>query len=168
MIFSILAFVAVIISICIKNRKKSLYVQSLNCICESIYDFIISAYTGAILGIINFIRTNIFIKKEKFNKNFYILILFGFETLVFLNCIFTWKGTISLLPTAGSMIRTYCLWQSNMKYVRLSGITTGFTYGLYYIYYKGWFMVLGYFTLLLASILAFYNNDIKKNVALKI
>ena len=30
--FSILAFVALIVSICIKERKKSLVVQSLNCL----------------------------------------------------------------------------------------------------------------------------------------
>lgn len=64
MIFSVLAFAALIISICIKNRKKSLFVQSLNCLFEAIYDFIISAYTGAILSIINFIRTFIFINKK--------------------------------------------------------------------------------------------------------
>ena len=44
MIFSVLAFIAVIVSICIKDIKKSLVVQSLNCICEAIYDFIISAF----------------------------------------------------------------------------------------------------------------------------
>jgi len=60
MAFSVLAFLAVITSICIKDRRKSLYVQSLNCFFEAIYDFIISAYTGAILSIINLIRTFIF------------------------------------------------------------------------------------------------------------
>ena len=39
MVFSILALLAVCISICIKDRKKSLYVQSLNCFFETIYDF---------------------------------------------------------------------------------------------------------------------------------
>lgn len=68
MIFSVLAFVAVIVSICIKDRKKSLCVQSLNCIFEAIYDFIISAFTGAVLSIINFIRTCLFINKDKFSK----------------------------------------------------------------------------------------------------
>ena len=64
MVFSILALLAVCISICIKDRKKSLYVQSLNCFFEAIYDFLISAFTGAILSIINLIRTFIFINKS--------------------------------------------------------------------------------------------------------
>ena len=60
-----------------------------------------------------------------------------------------------------AMIRTYCLWQSKMKYVRLSGITTGFFYGSYYVYYQSWFMVLGDFILLIIGICAVFKNDIK-------
>lgn len=162
MIFSILAFVALFVSICIKDRKKSLYVQSLNCFFEAVYDFIISAFTGAILSIINLIRTFMFINKEKFSKFIYLIILLFFEGIIIINCYFSWAGWISLLPTIGSMIRTYCLWQSDMKLVRISGITTGIFYGSYYIYYKSWFMVLGDFILLLIGIYEVYKNDIRK------
>lgn len=161
MIFSILAFIAVIISICIKDRKKSLCVQSLNCIFEAIYALVISASTGAVLGIINFIRSCLFINKDKFSKSAYIFILIIFEFIILINCIFTYGGIISLLPTIGSIIRTYCLWQSDMKYVRISGITTGFFYSSYYIYYEGWFMVLGYLVLLITGIVQIYKNDIR-------
>lgn len=161
MIFSVLAFIAVIVSVCIKDRKKSLSVQSLNCIFEAIYDFIISAFTSAVLSIINFIRTFLFINKDRFSKKAYILILLLFELLIVINCACTWAGVISLLPTIGSMIRAYCLWLSNMKYVRLSGITTGILYGSYYVYYEGWFMVLGYLVLLVIGIWQFYKNDIR-------
>ena len=66
MIFSILVFVTLVLSICIKDRKKSLGIQSLNCLFEAIYGFIINAFTGAVLSIINFIRTFLFINKEKY------------------------------------------------------------------------------------------------------
>ena len=157
MVFSILALLAVCISICIKERKKSLYVQSLNCFFEAIYDFLISAFTGAILSIINLIRTFIFINKNKFSKSAYLIILFIFEGIIIINCYSSWTGWI------GSMIRSYCLWQSNMKLVRISGITTGILYGSYYIYYHGWFMVLGDFILLLTGIYTLYKNDIRKS-----
>ena len=162
MVFSILALLAVCISICIKDRKKSLYVQSLNCFFEAIYDFLISAFTGAILSIINLIRTFIFINKNKFSKSVYLIILFIFEGIIIINCYFSWTGWVSLLPTIGSMIRSYCLWQSNMKLVRISGITTGLLYGSYYIYYHSWFMVLGDFILLLTGIYTLYKNDIRR------
>lgn len=161
MIFSILAFLALVISICIKERKKSLCVQSLNCFFEAVYDFIISAYTGAVLSIINFIRTFIFINKNKINKRIYLFILIFFEGIIIVNCLLTWNGLISPLPTIGSIIRTYCLWQSDMRLVRISGITTGIFYGTYYIFYQSWFMVLGDLILLLVGIYAVYKNDLK-------
>ena len=161
MIFSILAFLALVISICIKERKKSLCVQSLNCFFEAVYDFIISAYTGAVLSIINFIRTFIFINKNKINKRIYLFILIFFEGIIIVNCLLTWNGLISLLPTIGSIIRTYCLWQSDMRLVRISGITTGIFYGTYYIFYQSWFMVLGDLILLVVGIYAVYKNDLK-------
>lgn len=79
MIFSVLAFLFLVISLCINNRKKSLIVQSLNCLCEALYNFVISAYTGAVLGLINFIRSFIYISKDKINKVVYIFILILFE-----------------------------------------------------------------------------------------
>lgn len=164
MIFSILAFLAVIISICITDRRKSLYVQSLNCLFEAIYGFLISAFTGAVLSIINFVRSCIFINQSKFTKKIYLLILIIFESLIIVNCIITWRGIISILPTIGSLIRTYCLWQTNMKYVRISGITSGLTYSLYYIYYEGWFMAFGYFLLLTTGLFAVYSMDFKEIV----
>ena len=161
MIFSILAFIALILSICIKDRKKSLFIQSLNCLFEAIYGFIINAFTGAVLSIVNFIRTFIFIQSEKINKRIYLLILIIFESIIIGNCIYTWNGLISILPTIGSIIRTYCLWQNNMKLVRISGVTTGILYGLYYSYYQSWFIVMGDIILLFTSIVSIYKNDIK-------
>lgn len=167
MIFSILAFVALVLSICIKNRKKSLCVQSLNCLFEAIYSFIIHAFTGAFLSVINFIRTFIFIQSEKISKKMYVFILIIFESIIIINCICTWNGPISILPTIGSIIRTYCLWQTNMKLVRISGITTGILYGLYYAYYQSWFIVIGDIILLITGMVSAYQNDIKKKNIVK-
>ena len=162
MIFSVLAFLFLVISLCIKDRKKSLVVQSLNCLCEALYNFVISAYTGAILGLINFIRSYIYISKDKINKVIYIVILIFFESIIIINCVMTWQGFISIFPTIGSFIRTYCLWQSNMKLIRLSGITTGVFYGIYYLYYQSFFMVLGDIILIITGIYTIWVNDIRK------
>lgn len=162
MIFSILAVIALVVSITIKDRKKSLGVQSLNCLLEAIYSFLIEAFTGAFLSLINFIRTFIFMQSEKITKKLYVLVLIVFEGIIVINCVFTWNGIISILPTIGSMIRTYCLWQTNMKLVRISGMTTGILYGLYYSYYQSWFIVMGDIILLFTSMMSIYQNDIKK------
>ena len=153
MILSILAFIALILSICIKDREKSLGVQSLNCLFEAMYSFTINAF--------------IFMQSVKIKRNIYVFILIMFESIIVLNCIYTWNGIISLLPTIGSIIRTYCLWQSNMKLVRISGITTGILYGLYYLYYQSWFIVAGDIILLITSIISIYKYDIKKENKVK-
>ena len=103
----------------------------------------------------------------KIKRNIYVFILIMFESIIVLNCIYTWNGIISLLPTIGSIIRTYCLWQSNMKLVRISGITTGILYGLYYLYYQSWFIVAGDIILLITSIISIYKYDIKKENKVK-
>lgn len=162
MIFSVLAFLMVCTSICIKNRKLSLIVQSFNCVFEGIYDFLVKAYTGASLSILNFIRTIFFINKDKFSKQAYFLLLVIFLSLAVINCIFSWQGIISLLPTIGTMIRVYCLWQENMTLVRVSGLTTGILYGLYYVFYKSWFLVLGDIILFIVSLISIYKYDLKK------
>lgn len=162
MIFSVLALLALIIGVCVKSRTKSLVVQSFNCLFEAIYDFIISAYTGAFLSIINLIRSILFINKEKFGRIVYIGILVLFESIILINCVLTYQGFISLLPTVGSMIRSFCLWQSNMTIMRVSGVTTGIFYGAYYIYYHSSFMIIGEAILLLVSFYAIYINDIKR------
>lgn len=164
MAFSVLAFIALILSICITDRKKSLGVQIINCLFEAIYCFYIYAVTSAILSIINMIRTILFMEKDKFSKGIYFIVLLIFEIIIILNCKFTWAGYVSLLPTIGSLFRSYCLWQSDMKLVRISGITTALTYGLYYLYYKSVFFVCGDTILLIVSIFSIYRNDIKLHI----
>ena len=98
----------------------------------------------------------------KINNKVYMALLIFFEGIIITNCVFTWAGLISLLPTIGSIIRTYCLWQTDMKLVRISGATTGIFYGLYYLYYGNLFIVSGYIILLIVSIINIYEADIKK------
>ena len=161
MIFSVLAFIALITSICIKDRKKSIFVQSLDCLFTSIYDFIIGALTGAVLSLMNFIRSLMFANKARFSRGAYFILLLFFEGIIIGNCYFSWAGWISLLPTIGSIIRTFCLWQPDMRLVRFSGITSGIFYTLYYIYYHSFFMTLGYALLLIISTYEYIAIDIK-------
>lgn len=161
MIFSVLTFVMLFISICVKSRDISLKCQSLSCLFESFFDFTIDAWTGAVLSFINFVRSLPFCHKNKFNQDLYFLLLILFETLVCVNCILTWQGMISFLPTIGSVIRVYCLWQSDMKLVRISGMTTAITYGLYYACFDATFLILGYVLLFVISAFSFLEKDLK-------
>lgn len=72
MVFSILAFLTLFISMGIRDRNKSLKVQTLNCLFKGLYDLTISAYTGAVLDLVNFIRSLLFVNKDKFSKTIYL------------------------------------------------------------------------------------------------
>lgn len=112
MIFSILTFVMLCLSSYVKDRKVALNCQSLSCLFESIYGFIVGALTGAVLSFINFIRSLLF-----------------------------------------------C--HSDMKWVRISGMTTAITYGAYYACFDGVFLVFGYVLLFVISFVSFLEKDVK-------
>ena len=119
----------------------------------------LGAFTGAFINVINFIRSGLFIKRNKFSRLCYLLILVLFDLVIMANCLITWAGPVSLLPTIGSLVRTYCLWQTDMRLVRVSGITTGLSYGTYYALYGGWLMVIGYGALLAVGVYEIITKD---------
>lgn len=151
-ILSLLVFVTLIVSVCVKQRKWSLIIQAVSCLLSSAYDFLITAYTGAIVELVNFCRSILFAGKRRFSRRFYAWLLAVFELFILANCYWTWAGIISLLPTIASIIRTYCLWQDDMKLIRLSGAITGILLGLYYLYYHSTLLVIGYAVLAVVSL----------------
>ena len=80
MLFSILAFIALVISICIKERKLSLTVQAADCFFEAMYSFVIGAFTGAVLNLMNLIRTMLF-KKRSLAKRYILSYYFFLKEL---------------------------------------------------------------------------------------
>lgn len=160
LILSIAVFVTLVASVCVKRRRLSLSIQATSCLIEALYSFIIGALTGAVINIINFIRSGLFINRDKFGRIAYLFILVFFDVIILANCYLTWDGPASLLPTIGSLVRTYCLWQTDMRLVRVSGITTGLSYGAYYAIYGGWLMVLGYAILLIVGIYEIITKDV--------
>ena len=48
-----------------------------------------------------------------------------------------------------------------MKLVRLSGMSTSITYGLYYTYFDATFLILGYILLFVISAFSFLEKDLK-------
>ena len=161
-IFSVLAMSALVLSITIKNRKKSLFVQMVSCALESIAYFVSGGLTGAALSAVNAIRTLFFINREKINKVTYNFILVLFLAVIIFGCFATWSGPISLLPTVGSIFRTYALWQTNMMVVRISGMTTALTYGIYCWHYDLKVLLIGDIILLFVSLISIYKYDIMK------
>lgn len=151
-IFGIGALILIIISICVKRRKLSVFIQGSSCALQLIYELLIGATTAAIGEGVDVVRSALFIYKEKFSKWLYLAMLIAFEVFIVVSCIFTWDGPISLLPTIGAMLRTFAAWQSRMTLIRFAGIATGALYLPYFVYYDSPAMAIGYGILLLVGI----------------
>ena len=121
LVLSVAVFATLIISISVRSRRRSLKIQSASCLLEALYSFTIGALTGAFINVINFIRSGLFVRRDEFGRFSYLLILVFFDLVILGNCLLTWAGPVSLLPTIGSLVRTYCLWQSDMRLIRVSG-----------------------------------------------
>lgn len=151
LIFSVLTFVTICLSVFIKNRKEALNVYAISCLCESLYCMTVGALTGTFLGVINFIRTYLFANKDIFSKKAYFVLFLFFEFLVIFNCVITFDGLISLFPTMASIIGVYCLWVPDVKYLKISSLIKGLFYSVYYVYYDSWILVWGYMVVFLFS-----------------
>ena len=150
-IVSIGVLILIIASICVKRRKLSIFIQGSSCALQLIYDLLIGAFTAAVTELVDVVRSALFIHKEKFSKTIYLVMLIAFELFIVGNCVATWAGPISLLPTIGAMIRTYAAWQPRMGLIRIAGVITGALYVPYFIYYNSPAMAIGYAILLLVG-----------------
>lgn len=160
--FSLLVQFFLIVSIMSKRRKDSLAYQTLSGVFEVMYCLLIDAFTAGFIGVLSIIRSVLFANSKKIDKKTYRKLLAIFCLVVIVNCFITWSGPISLLPTFGTLFRTYALWQPKMSINRFSGITTAVTYGAYYAFYGGWIMVAGYVLLLGFSVYAMSKYDFGK------
>ena len=150
--FSVGVLALIIASICVKRRKLSIFIQGSSCGLQLIYDLLIGAFTAAVTEVVDVVRSALFIHKDKFGKVIYLAMLICFELFIVGNCILTWAGPISLLPTIGAMIRTYAAWQPRMGLIRIAGVITGVLYVPYFVYYNSPAMAIGYAILLLVGI----------------
>lgn len=159
LIFSLIALVLVIVSIMVKRRKLSIFIQGSSCGVQLICDILINAPTAAIGEVIDVTRSALFIYKEKFSQHIYLAMLVIFELVVIASCVYSWPddGALGLLPMFGTMFRTYAAWQPRMGLIRLAGIVTGLTYIPYYLLHgdgvSGVVLAIGYAILLVVGVL---------------
>lgn len=151
-IFGVGVLALIILSICVKRRKLSVAIQGSGCALQLIYDLLIGATTAAITELVDVIRSAIFVYRSKFGNLIYLLILIAFELFIVGNCIVTWEGWLSLLPTIGAMTRTYAAWQPRMGPIRIAGVITGALYIPYFVGHNAPIMAIGYAILMLVGI----------------
>lgn len=127
-IVTIFVYIFLASTYCLKNRKAILACSFISNFLNAIAFILLNAYTSAAMCVISIFRDILFIIDQKINgksnkitkKDIALLVLIYGISVV--SIIFTYKGPLSLLYAAGSMLYTFSIWQKNTKLYRFLGI----------------------------------------------
>lgn len=146
----IIIFVYTFLSLtyCVKNRKLILVFSFISNFLNGIAFILLGAYTSAAMSTISIFRDILFLINQKINgksnkitKKDVLILLFVYGISI-VSIILTFKGPLTLLYAAGSMLYTYSIWQKNNKVYRILGIPVTLLVILDSIYIKSVFGVI--------------------------
>ena len=169
-IVTIFVYIFLSATYCIKSRKIIVTFSFLSNALNAVAFILLNAYTSAAMCTISILRDVIFMIDGKINgksnvitkKDVIILgIIYGISII---SIIFTFKGWMSLLYAAASMLYTYSIWQKNNDIYRFLGIIVTLIVICDSIYIKSVFGVLLQCVVLVCSTIGYISNkkEIKK------
>lgn len=173
-IVTIFVYIFLSLTYCIKNRKLILAFSFLSNFLNAIAFILLGAYTSSIMCAISIIRDIIFIIDQKINgksdiitkKDIWILtFIYG---LSFISIVVTFKGFLTLLYAAGSMLYTYSIWQKNNRVYRFLGIIVTLIVIFDSIYIKSVFGVILQCVVLITSIVGYMATIREENEKMEI
>lgn len=100
--------------------------------------FLLGAYTGAVISILNAIRDIVYFLFKKNNLKPSILVLLIFEIVAIISGIMSWQNIWSIIPIIATIIYTYGLWQDNVKILRITTVIIGYGWTVYDIVVKAY------------------------------
>lgn len=116
-VIGVLAFCLAVLSYQQNEHKKMVLLQFLANFCFVIHFYWIEAYTGALLNLIGFARSIVFLcKNQKWAASNLWLVFFSLLCVVV--GIYTWEGPLSLLPMAAMICTTIAFGIANPKRTR--------------------------------------------------
>lgn len=167
-IVTIFVYVFLSLTYCIKNRKLILAFSFISNFLNAIAFILLGAYTSSAMCAISIFRDIVFLIDEKINgkstkitkKDYAILaMIYGISII---SIILTFKGFMTLLYAAGSMLYTYSIWQKNNKLYRFMGIPVTLLVIVDSIYIKSVFGVILQSVVLVCSTVGFFSNKEEK------
>lgn len=150
-----------------KQKKNMLLAQAVTNTCFMIQYFILGALTGAIMYIVNTIRTMVFyIWDKKGNKpNILLLILFVILAIGF--GIYTYKDIFSLLPIIASIATTYGGWQKKSKVLRIGMLISSSILIIHDFYFGAYTGMLTYAMVLTSTLIGLIRYDMGNDAPTK-
>ena len=163
-IVTIFVYIFLSATYCIKNRKLIIACSFISNFLNAIAFVLLNAYTSALMCCISILRDILFMIDEKINgkstvitKKDYILLGIIYS-LSLISIICTFKGWMSLLYAAGSMLYTYSIWQKDNNVYRFLGIVVTLIVICDSIYIKSVFGVLLQCVVLVTSTAGYISN----------
>lgn len=122
--FGIAGLVVMLFSFQFKSNKGLFVMQGIGSLFFVVNFMLIGAVGGALFNIVNFIRSLLFLKRDKLWKLYFVVALY---ILCLCFSIYTLKGDlfkifISALPCFTLLGMTYCMWKGNGRKIRYAQI----------------------------------------------
>lgn len=142
-IVSVISIFLFIISVQFKNKKDILIIQTLSSICYMIVYFLLKAYSGATIELVEQTKNIVFIEYEKNNKDIPLLVLLLFIGLLIIITILTYNGLNSIMPLIIYILYFLSSYFKNPKTIRTTMILCAIIWMLYNYSIGAYLMIIG-------------------------
>lgn len=159
-IIGFLAFVVFVISIQQKKKRQIIFLQILSFFLYALQYFIIEAYSGMIIFIINMLRSIVFSCEMK-NKRTNNLCLTIFIVLSVMCGVLTYKNIYDILPILASLLSVIFTWQPSTKILRFGQIFICMLWIIYDIFVLAYIGILTESLIIIFTIVAIINIEYK-------
>ncbi len=162
-IFGLITLIITVINIQLKSKEKIVMLNVWANVAITIQYFLLGAYTGAIVSILNALRDIVYFlfKKKKLKPS--IIVLLIFEIVAIVSGILSWQNIWSIIPIIVTIIYTYGLWQDDIKILRVTTVIIGYGWTIYDIIVKAYVAALQVATQGTSALIALIINKRKNN-----
>ena len=136
-----------------KTREKILIAKLISDVLWMLNYGFIGAVNGAVLNGISVCREAVFYQRGRKKWASHIIWLFVFMAAIAISCAFTWQGTISLIPTAGSLISVISLYVKRPQIMRATSIGANVLWLIYNGYLANYSAFVASILILLSAII---------------
>ena len=121
-IIGAIILVCVVVALQQKSKTKVLMGYMIANVLFIIQFLLLEAYVGAIIYVVNTIRTIVFyyFKKKDMKPSVWVLIIFMIACII--SGIVAWENIYSIIPVVAAIMYTYSMWQDNLKVFRIMAV----------------------------------------------
>lgn len=162
-IVSILSIFFFVISVQFKEKKNILLSQFFASLCYFIAYYILGAYSGCAIELVEQSKDLTFYFFERKNKKIPIILLIIFLVLLLVASIVTYDGFYSLLPLIINLSYFVSSYVKNPKYIRIVMLICGFLWAIYNLIIGAYIIIIGNVLEIVSAIISLIRyKDTKK------